>query len=324
MDRILLRHENDYAFHWRKGRRIAISFAKHRLEAASNNYNMFSRTYTLSGLFCKNVISELLEEVVQEGKEYVRKKTLLKQQPTIYMADEWGSWARYTGNSGKKFDKIYLKGKDDIIADLERFKGQEEIYVNLGVAFKRGYMLHGAPGNGKSSLAYAIAAHFNYDVYVLDLSNMTASNFAKAIKSIPPYSVLVIEDIDAFYEKRKPLGNNKITFSSFINAFSGVAQKSHIISIFTTNKLDNMDSALLRKGRCDKVIKVENPTKEIVEKFLSDIYKQPVSLNFEPNICFAALQEAVLTNVDSLENCIKILEASTTEKIEVNHILTDN
>ncbi|GLJ26198.1 hypothetical protein SUGI_0502630 [Cryptomeria japonica] len=52
--------------------------------------------------------------------------------------------------------------------DRERFKHGKELYKRIGRSWKRGCLLHGPPGTGKSSIIAAIANHMKYDVYDLE------------------------------------------------------------------------------------------------------------------------------------------------------------
>jgi chaperone BCS1 len=84
-----------------------------------------------------------------------------------------------------------------LMEDLSNFVKGKEFYRRTGKAWKRGYLLHGPPGTGKSSLIAAMANHLNYDIYDLDL---TAVQFNSTLKSLllgmSNRSILVVEDID--------------------------------------------------------------------------------------------------------------------------------
>ena len=61
--------------------------------------------------------------------------------------------------------------KKIIIDDLERFLKRKEFSRGEGEAWKRGYLLFGPPGTGKSSLIATMANYLNFDVYDLELSS---------------------------------------------------------------------------------------------------------------------------------------------------------
>ncbi|KAH0685389.1 hypothetical protein KY290_016662 [Solanum tuberosum] len=87
--------------------------------------------------------------------------------------------------------------KDMILKDLERFMTRKEYYRKVGKAWKRGYLLFGPPGMGKSSLIAAIANYLNFDIYDLELTAVTRnSDLRKLLVATTNKSILVIEDID--------------------------------------------------------------------------------------------------------------------------------
>lgn len=305
-------HENDWIRFWYRSRLITISKNKKQLENASSQRNAFTRTYHISGLFSKKVILKLLNEILEYGKIYEEEITRRKDNPSIFTYAEYGEISNVKSTPGKPFDKLFFQGKEDLVKDLEQFQENKERYKKLGVPYKRGYLFYGPPGNGKSSLAWAIAKKLQYDIYIVDLSHLTSAGFSRIMRSIPSHALVLIEDIDSFFNLREQVGENKVSFSTFLNVLSGVGQKSDIVTVITTNKIETIDPALLRASRCDYHLELVNPTPKIVKEYLEYIYEvTDIQMPPLPSISFSQIQEVVLQNIDDPYNCVKQLPKIT-------------
>ena len=89
------------------------------------------------------------------------------------------------------------KQKEMLKDDLDRFLEGKDLYEKVGKAWKRGYLLYGPTGTGKSSLIAAMANYLKFDIYDLNLSGMFSNEDLRSILlSTTNRSILVIEDID--------------------------------------------------------------------------------------------------------------------------------
>ncbi|KAJ6795027.1 putative AAA-ATPase [Iris pallida] len=156
--------------------------------------------------------------------------------------------------------------KQEVMGDLARFVERKEYYRKIGRAWKRGYLIHGPPGTGKSSLVAAMANYLKFDIYDLEL---TAVKWNSALKRLligmKNKSILLVEDIDCSIRlrRREPppssetsCGRGKderVTLSGLLNLVDGLWSScgEERIVVFTTNYKDRLDPALLRPGRMD-------------------------------------------------------------------------
>ena len=88
--------------------------------------------------------------------------------------------------------------KADLVGDLATFLAGEAWYARMGLSYKRGYLLHGPPGTGKTSIVLAMAGVARADIYHLNLAQLTSDEaLDKAFRDMPPRCVVVFDDIDA-------------------------------------------------------------------------------------------------------------------------------
>lgn len=159
--------------------------------------------------------------------------------------------------------------KKMIMDDLDIFARRKDFYRRVGKAWKRGYLLFGPPGTGKSSLIAAIANYLKFDIYDLELTNLRYGFDPRSLLAATENkSILVVEDIDCSLdlENRKnqvkakddqiqPMKEkgSQISLSSLLNFIDGLWSScgDERIIIFTTNHKERLDPALLRPGRMD-------------------------------------------------------------------------
>lgn len=151
-----------------------------------------------------------------------------------------------------------------LVADILSFMDREEWYADLGIPFRRGYLLVGPPGNGKSSLVMALAGHLQAPLCPLTLANesVTDSTLADMMSNLPPRAIVLIEDIDALFDGRTALQSGKLTFSGLLNAIDGVSAGSSRLLFVTTNHPERLDPALIRPGRIDQILELGNADRD--------------------------------------------------------------
>ena len=209
--------------------------------------------------------SSLLRALVAEAREV---KTG-GRRTAIFM---WrGYWQRAVTKRPRPLSSVFLPQDqiEGIVADIDWFLGASKWYRKRGVPWRRGYLLSGPPGCGKTSLVMGLADRFDMSVYVLNFGSLDGDDaLIAAMMTIPGRSILLIEDIDATgaslsRERSTPAVQDAadsqptepkrgVTTTALLNAIDGVASKDGRILIMTTNHPEKLDSALIRPGRADR------------------------------------------------------------------------
>ena len=150
--------------------------------------------------------------------------------------------------------------KDALISDIKQFLGSESWYYDKGIPYRRGILLHGPPGCGKTSLITAIAGELRLPLVFVQLSNHDASSLLEVLSEAPRDSIVLLEDIDCALRNSSGssealmmrMGRAPLTLSGLLNAIDGVGAQEGRLLFMTTNYIDRLDEALIRPGRVDE------------------------------------------------------------------------
>ncbi|QOY55791.1 AAA family ATPase [Candidatus Sulfurimonas marisnigri] len=181
-----------------------------------------------------------------------------------------------------------IGGISDVKIELEEiidFMKNPKRYKTFGARMPRGVLLVGPPGVGKTMIAKAVANEagvpFYYQsgasfvqIYVGMGAKRVHELFSAAKNNSP--SIIFIDEIDAVGKTRDGQRNDEreATLNQLLTEMDGFENSSGVIVIAATNKIDILDSALLRAGRFDRRVFVELPTKRERESILSKYLAQ--------------------------------------------------
>ncbi|CEJ83063.1 Putative Mitochondrial chaperone BCS1 [[Torrubiella] hemipterigena] len=172
--------------------------------------------------------------------------------------------------------------KEGIVEDVQDFLSRQQWYVDRGIPYRRGYLLFGPPGSGKSSFIQALAGELDFGVAMVNLSEMgmTDDKLAYLLTKLPKRSILLLEDADAAFVNRRQRDSDgyngaSVTFSGLLNALDGLAAGEERIAFLTTNHIDRLDPALIRPGRVDLMVRIGEASKfqasQMWDRFYGDV-----------------------------------------------------
>ncbi|KAA1474083.1 P-loop containing nucleoside triphosphate hydrolase protein [Dentipellis sp. KUC8613] len=167
----------------------------------SNGYEVLSIRHVPPHVVARN--NSILKQLVLQAKKEYEAEAVHRIQ--IYFADSYGSW-RWTDSRHKRpMSSIVLNPgvKEMLLADTKDFLKSEKWYADRGIPFRRGYLLYGVPGSGKSSLIHAIAGELVLDIYVVSLSSswINDSTLTTLMGRVPSRCIVLLEDLDAAFTR---------------------------------------------------------------------------------------------------------------------------
>ncbi|KAF8163467.1 BCS1 N terminal-domain-containing protein [Crassisporium funariophilum] len=204
------------------------------------------------------------------------------QEGKLVIHTAWGTEWRPFGQPRQKrpLQSVVLDSgvSENIETDIKSFLDRRQWYADRGIPYRRGYLLHGPPGSGKTSFIQALAGSLSYDICVLNLSErgLADDKLFHLLSNAPERSFVLIEDIDAAFNKRVQTSEDgyqsSVTFSGFLNAMDGVASGEERIVFMTTNHAERLDPALIRPGRVDIMELIDDATPEQARNLFNRFY----------------------------------------------------
>ncbi|RDW74588.1 BCS1 and AAA domain-containing protein [Aspergillus mulundensis] len=256
----------------------------------------------------------VLKELLLEAQRcYVAKDS---NNTVIYRGHKSGAyteWSRCMARAPRALSTVVLDKvqKDAFIDDIKEYlhPRTRRWYSNRGIPYRRGYLLHGPPGTGKTSLCFAAAGLLGLELYLLNLSSksLDEDELMALFSELPRRCIVLLEDVDcAGMSQKRTAGSSSnddnstpasteqteaenvnssgsssgttslekqgVSLSGLLNVIDGVAASEGRILVMTTNHPEKLDPALVRPGRIDMSITFGYSTASDIQELFSAIY----------------------------------------------------
>ncbi|NTW70332.1 MAG: AAA family ATPase [Chlorobiaceae bacterium] len=262
--------------------------------------------------------------VVEDVPQRLREKSNAEVNSKNYSAKK----------QGKGFDLIAGMHdlKETLFQDIIRPLSEPDIYKEYGVSPPNGMLFYGPPGCGKTYIAKKLAEEIGYHYIEVKPSDLVSTftngiqekietMFNEAEKKAP--TLIFIDEVDAVFPSRNTVNDQYASseVKDFMAQMTNCAERG-IFIVAATNRPENVDSAIMRTGRIDKVVYLSPPDvfarNEMLRFYLKN---RPVSENIDLTNIAALMDGYVSSDIKFLVNEASRLALIGRSKISDNHFI---
>ena len=257
------------------------------IKKSDNKVNIASATKNIliSSSCTTKILEKFVLQLIRKSNEKVSNDLLIFKLTISDKKTRHIVWKEYSTKTSKNLDNTIVSNevKETFYDDMKKFIESESFYAERGLPYKRGYILHGPPGCGKTSLIKAVANHYQLPIFILDLSVLVNNNeLTTAVSEINGFVtsdekyLLVMEDVDRtkMFKSRKNYyyeeDRKGITDDCLLNVLDGVDENYGRITIMTANDYEMLTSikAMMRPGRIDMIVNVTYCSKDQIQNII--------------------------------------------------------
>ncbi len=214
----------------------------------------------------RNIIFDIIQEAKAAYEE---------SQPTVveyFRTDPYGDWNE-EDIPPRDLQSVYHPEEliRDLIGDVQTYLNSKKIYTDFGIPYRRGYLLAGPPGTGKSTLILAVASYFKLPIYSVPLrgTELTGERLIQLLSNCRKPSLIALEDVDCLEvaTSRKSKSSEGLTMADLLNVIDGIGASEDRVLFMTTNHPETLDAALTRAGRVDRKFYIDYARDEELQSF---------------------------------------------------------
>lgn len=192
---------------WHKGRYFRVKRAEKMVFSSSSYGDPVSDQQVLH-ISCYGRSTTPIKAFIQEAKDYSNRNHSAKtsiRRPANKERRAWGgrsAWTEVARRPCRPMRTVVLDEvvKNKVLMDINEYLNPSTAhwYASRGIPYRRGYLFHGPPGTGKTSLTFALAGVFGLDIYVVSLlePTLTEEELGNLFTNLPPRCIVLLEDID--------------------------------------------------------------------------------------------------------------------------------
>jgi len=179
---------------------------------------------------------------------------------------------------GKMLNEIYTNS----IGFLQRGKEHREKYTMHHIPYKRGILLSGEPGSGKTMSCkwlkqLCIEEGFSYRVVTPeDYRSAQQRGHVRTLFRLPESNpgILFFDDMDIFVKNRADMESEELRL--FLTHLDGIVPANGAVFVFTTNYVKELDPAFVRPGRIDLKLTFKKPSKTLRKRFIETLFHKDI------------------------------------------------
>ncbi|KAK8097686.1 putative BCS1 protein precursor [Apiospora kogelbergensis] len=257
-----------YGRHIVKYKNTYIAVSRTKQSTAKMNTGEPHETILLTTLYAhRHIFEDVFTEAHASARQAVAGKTV------IYSVRNF-DWVPLGEARWKRpLDSVVLAEglKESIVGDVQDFVKRRQWIPAVW-----------APGTGKTSFIHALAGELDYNVAMVNLSEVgvTDDKLAFLLSKVPERTIILLEDVDSAFVNRTKRASDgysgpTVTYSGLLNALDGLMAGEDRIAFLTTNHIELLDPALIRPGRVDMMVRIGEATSyqaaALWDKFYGDV-----------------------------------------------------